>query len=78
MHVRALGYTTVFQSVGALPRYGEDAGQAATSVATMSKSVIKAWSARRTGVRAVATRIAKHTARGLAGEGRATNVAGAT
>jgi hypothetical protein len=52
-------------------RYGEDAGQAAGSVASVAKSMTKVMRARRTGMTAVATRVARHTAVGLASQGRA-------
>ena len=47
-------------------RYGEDAGQAASNVAAMAKSATKVMRAKRTGMTSVATRIARHTAQGLA------------
>ena len=52
--------------MGLSSRYGEDAGQAASSVATVAKSATKVMRAKRTGMTSVATRIAKHTAVGLA------------
>ncbi|KAK9839529.1 hypothetical protein WJX81_007435 [Elliptochloris bilobata] len=47
-------------------KYGDDAGQAAGSVASLAKSATKVLRAKRTGMTTVATRIARHTAVGLA------------